>query len=81
MKVIEPHPIILPHLRNQLFFVVIGVGDVELLTTDLALFEGRNPLPVSFIFKDDSVAEESEETFNSLLQLLPACLGTQPGLC
>ena len=37
---------------------------MELLTTDLALFEGRNPLPVSFIFKDDSIAEESEETFN-----------------
>ena len=36
---------------------------MELLTTDLALFEGRNPLPVSFIFKDDSVAEELE-TFN-----------------
>ena len=40
MKVIEPHPIILPHLPNQLLFVVIGVSDVELLTTDLALFEG-----------------------------------------
>ena len=37
---------------------------MELLTTYLALFEGRNPLPVSFIFKDDSVAEELEETFN-----------------
>ena len=37
---------------------------MELLTTDLALFEGRNPLPVSFIFKDDSVAQETDETFN-----------------
>ena len=37
---------------------------MELLTTDLALFEGRNPLPVSFIFKDDSIAAELEETFN-----------------
>ena len=36
---------------------------MELLTTDLALFEGQNPLPVSFIFKDDSVAAESGETF------------------
>ena len=33
---------------------------MELLITDLALFEGRNPLLVSFIFKDDSTAEESE---------------------
>ena len=37
---------------------------MELLTTDLTLFEDRNPLPVSFIFKNDSVAGESEETFN-----------------
>ncbi len=37
---------------------------MELLTTDLALFGGRNPLPVSFIFKDDSVAQETDETFN-----------------
>ena len=60
---IEPHPLFLPYLHKPIIYFVIGVGDVELLTTDLALFEGRNPLPVSFIFKDDSVAEESEETF------------------
>ena len=34
---------------------------MELFTTDLALFEGQNPLPVSFIFKDDSVAQEADE--------------------
>ena len=55
---------------------------MELLTTDLALFEGRNPLSVSFIFKDDSVAEESEETFTLTIATTSCCAGyiTRPVL-
>ena len=48
---------------------------MELLTTDLALSEGRNPLPVSFILKDDSVAQETDEKFNLTIVTISSLTG------
>ena len=78
-EVIELHPIILPHLHKPIIFV-LGIGDVELLTTALALFKGQNPLPVSFIFKDNSVAGESVEIFTLTIATILSLAGYRTSL-